>query len=209
VVNKSAELSEKEIVKKASESIAKIVLFIVLYIAVSAAVHYLITTFLPSYKIIVTDYEVYIQVLLALLFGYIIVSGVATFFYWSMRAKYDHPTAVAVRNVVRIVGIGAMVAAIAGGVAGGAAGVALGGLLGIVIGFASQQVLGQAIAGLFLLLARPFRIGDVAVIAGEDGVVEDVATLFTTVMKSDGVKVLIPNSIIIGSKVYLKPKQSK
>lgn len=66
-----------------------------------------------------------------------------------------------------------------------------------------------AVAGFFLLLARSFKIGEAAVIAGEDGVVEDVATLFTTVMKSDGVKVLIPNSIIIGSKICLKPKQSR
>jgi len=105
------------------------------------------------------------------------------------------------------VGIGALAAAIAGGVAGGAAGVALGGFLGIVVGFASQQVLGQAIAGLFLLIARPFKIGDKVVIAGEDGVVEDVATLFTIVNKADGVKVLIPNSAIIGGKIYLKPKE--
>lgn len=111
------------------------------------------------------------------------------------------------RNVVRIVGVGAMVAAIAGGVAGGAAGVALGGFLGIVIGFASQQVLGQAIAGLFLLIARPFKVGDGVVIAGEDGVVDDVATLFTRILKADGVTVLIPNNAIIGGKIYLKPKQ--
>lgn len=165
------------------------------------------STLLPSFGIQVADYEVYTQILLALVFGYLIVNGVAMFFYWSTRAKYDHPTAAAIRNIVRIVGVGAMVAAIAGGVAGGAAGVALGGFLGMVIGFASQQVLGQAIAGLFLLIARPFRIGDSVVIAGEDGVVEDVSTLFTVVIKADGTRVLIPNNSIIGGKIYLKPKK--
>ncbi|MEM0027781.1 MAG: mechanosensitive ion channel, partial [Ignisphaera sp.] len=49
--------------------------------------------------------------------------------------------------------------------------------------------------------------GDAVVIAGEDGVVDDVATLFTTVIKADGTKVLIPNNSIVGSKIYLKPKQ--
>ncbi|MCX8176495.1 MAG: mechanosensitive ion channel family protein, partial [Candidatus Bathyarchaeota archaeon] len=151
---------------------------------------------------------VYAQILLALAFGYLIVSGVANIFYWSTRARYDHPTAAAIRNVIRIIGIGGLAAAIAGGVAGGAAGVALGGFLGMVVGFASQQVLGQAISGLFLLIARPFKIGDQVVVAGEDGVVDDVATLFTKVTKADGVKVLVPNSSIIGGKIYLKPKQS-
>jgi small-conductance mechanosensitive channel len=201
------QLSASEIAKRASAAIARVVVIVVLYVLVSAAVHYLMATLLPGYGIAVADYEVYAQLLLALLFGYLIVSGIATFFYWTTRARYDHPTAAAIRNVVRIVGVGAMVAAIAGGVAGGAAGVALGGFLGMVIGFASQQVLGQAIAGLFLLIARPFKINDAVVVAGEDGVVEDVATLFTTVIKADGTRVLIPNNAIIGSKIYLKPKK--
>jgi small-conductance mechanosensitive channel len=201
------QLSASEIAKRTSAAIARVVVIVVLYVLVSAAVHYLMATLLPGYGIAVADYEVYAQLLLALLFGYLIVSGIATFFYWTTRARYDHSTAAAIRNVVRIVGVGAMVAAIAGGVAGGAAGVALGGFLGIVIGFASQQVLGQAIAGLFLLIARPFKINDAVVVAGEDGVVEDVATLFTTVIKADGTRVLIPNNAIIGSKIYLKPKK--
>jgi small conductance mechanosensitive channel len=48
------------------------------------------------------------------------------------------------------------VAALAGAVSGGAAAAALGGFIGLVKGFATQQVLGQAVAGTFLLLARPF-----------------------------------------------------
>ncbi len=124
-----------------------------------------------------------------------------------MRAKYDHATSAAVRNVVKIIGIGALVAAIAGGVAGGPAGVALGGFIGIVIGFAFQQVLGQAVAGLFLLIVRPLKIGDEVVLGGEEGIVEDVSTLFTMIVKQDGVKVLIPNNTILGGKIYIKPKK--
>jgi Small-conductance mechanosensitive channel len=146
---------------------------------------------------------------LALAFGYLIVSGISLIFYYSLLPKYGHPTATAVRNVMRIIGIGALVAAIAGAVAGGAAGVALGGFIGIVIGFASQQVLGQAVAGMFLLIARPFKINDNVNLVGEDGIVEDVSTLFTTVIKSDGTKVLIPNNAIIGNKIYLKPVQQQ
>ncbi len=197
----------KRVARETSTSIALMVVYIVTYVAVSALAKYIIHGVLPTYGIMVMDYEVYVQILLALAFGYLIVSSLARFFYWSIVGKYGHPTAAAVRNIVRIVGVGAMVAAIAGGVAGGAAGVALGGFLGMVVGFASQQVLGQAIAGLFLLIARPFRIGDGVIVAGEDGVVDDVTTLFTKVVKADGVAVLIPNNAIIGGKVYLKPKR--
>jgi small-conductance mechanosensitive channel len=110
------------------------------------------------------------------------------------------------RNVFLLIGIGALIAGIAGAIGGGIAGVAVGGFLGIVIGFSVQQV-GQAVAGLFLLLARPFKISDHVNLLGEDGIVNDVTILFTEVIKSDGTKVLIPNNSIIGNKIYLLPKQ--
>ncbi|MEM1683002.1 MAG: mechanosensitive ion channel [Ignisphaera sp.] len=201
-------LSSKEIARNASIAIASTIMFIVLYVVVSALVKFVVSDLLLTrLNIDITGYEIYIQLLLALMFGYLIVNSVAWFFYWSTRPRYGHSTAVAVRNVVRIIGVGAMVAAIAGGVAGGVAGVALGGFLGMVIGFASQQVLGQAVAGLFVLISRPFRIGDEVIVAGEEGVVDDVSTMFTVVKKSDGTRVLIPNTTIIGGKIYIKSKK--
>lgn len=197
---------EKASVAKASKALAKTVMFIILFVVVSAIVQFLINTFLPSFEIRIGEYAVYINILISLAFGYLIVSSVANFFYWTLRVKYPHSTAAAVRNVIRIIGIGGLAAAISGGVAGGTAGVALGGFIGMVIGFATQQVLGQAVSGLFVLIVRPFKIGDSVVIAGEEGVVEDVATLFTLILKSDGVRVLIPNNTVIGGKIYVKQK---
>ena len=52
---------------------------------------------------------------------------------------------------------------------------------------------------------RPLKIGDNVVLGGDEGIVEDVSTLFTTIVKPDGVKVLIPNNSILGAKVYIKP----
>lgn len=200
-------LSKVEIAKYASYSILKTVVYVVLYVVVAAAIQWLFTSFLPLYGVDIVDYLGYVHVLLAIAFGYLIVSGIAVFIYWSLREKYDHSTAAAVRNVIKIIGIGALGATIAGGVAGGAAGVALGGFIGLVIGFASQQVLGQGVSGLFLLIARPFKIGDEVALAGEEGVVEDVSTLFTVVKKSDETRVLIPNNTILGNKIYLKGKK--
>jgi small conductance mechanosensitive channel len=159
-------LERAEIARKASASIVKVTVYVVIYVLVAALLQWFFTSLLPRYGINIADYLVYVQILLAIAFGYLIVGSIAVFFYWSMRAKYDHSTAAAIRNIVKIIGIGGLIAAIAGGVAGGAAGVALGGFIGIVIGFASQQVLGQAVAGLFLMISRPFKIGDAVGIAG-------------------------------------------
>ncbi|MEM2213113.1 MAG: mechanosensitive ion channel [Candidatus Nezhaarchaeales archaeon] len=200
------QLSRSEIVKRTTAAMVKTALYVVLYVVITAVVQWFFTSFLPRYGVDIANYVMYAQTLLAIAFGYLIVSSIATFFYWSMRQKYDHATAASIKNIVKIVGAGAMVAAISGAVAGGAAGVSLGGFMGVVIGFASQQVLGQAIAGLFLLIARPYKIGDAVVLAGEEGIVEDVATLFTVIVKADNTKVLIPNNSIVGGKIHLKPR---
>lgn len=55
-------------------------------------------------------------------------------------------------------------------------------------------------------MVRSFRICDSVIIAGEDDVVEDVATLFTLIRKADNTRVFIPNNTIIGGKIYLKSK---
>jgi len=73
--------------------------------------------------------------------------------------------------------------------------------------FATQQVLSQAVAGLFLLISRPFRIGDLVNIGGDTGKVEDITTLFTLINKGDQI-VLIPNNSIIGNKIYVISKKS-
>jgi small-conductance mechanosensitive channel len=200
-------MSKKEIGKHYVNAIIKLVIYIVVYVVVAAIVHWVISTLLPMFHINIQSYEGYVNVLLALAFGYLIVSAFADVIYWTMRFKYDHPTARAMRNVFLLIGIGALVAGIAGAIGGGVAGVAVGGFLGIVIGFAVQQVLGQAVAGLFLLLARPFRIHDHVNLLGEEGIVNDVAILFTEVIKGDGTRVLIPNNSIIGNKIYILPKQ--
>ncbi len=201
------EPSQTEFARKISSSLAKAIIYVVLYTATSALVQYAMFTLLPNYGIDLKDYVAYVQILLAFGFGWLIVSSISSFMYWTMRTRYNHPAAAAIRNVIRIVGVGALAAAISGGVTGGAAGVALGGFLGMVVGFATQRVLGQAVAGLFLLVVRPFKINDMVVVAGESGIVEDVSALFTRVIKDDGTIVLIPNNTIIGGKIYLKPTQ--
>lgn len=160
--------------------------------------------------LVLKDYAVYVYIIVLLVLGWMVVNAVATMFYAIVRPKYGVSTAVAIRSLIRILGLGGLLAGIAGGVAGGAAGVALGGFIGLVIGFATQQVLGQAIAGMFLLLARPFKINDVVDVAGESEVrVKDISSLFTIVTRKDGLEVLIPSSMIIGQKIVIRERSKE
>lgn len=156
---------------------------------------------------VLKDYATYVYIIVLLVLGWMIVNSIAELFYAMLKPRYGASSAAAVRSMIKILGLGGLLAGIAGGVAGGAAGVALGGFIGLVIGFATQQVLGQAVAGMFILLARPFKIGDIVDIAGESSVeVKDISTMFTIVQRSDGVEVLIPSSMIIGQKIAIRKR---
>ncbi|MEM4875410.1 MAG: mechanosensitive ion channel [Thermofilaceae archaeon] len=194
---------ETDIAKGLRKSVINLIIWIALYLIISAVVLTTIPSYVPQIAKAIEDYSTYIAIALSLFFGYMIVASFSNIIYWSLRVRYPHSTAAAVRSIMKILGIGALAAAIAGGAAGGAAGVALGGFIGMVVGFATQQVLGQAIAGLFVLIARPIKIGDRVTAAGEQGVVQDISTMFTVIEKDDGTIALIPNNMLIGSKIYI------
>lgn len=190
-------------------AIVKLVLLIVVLFVLSAAFAYIFLAVMPSTGLMVQAYYGYVNIALTLILGILIVFAFADVIYYSMRMKYTHDIARAFRNVFMMIGIGALITIIAGQVGGGLAGVSVGGFLGIVIGFGTQQVLGQAVAGLFLLVTRPFKINDYVTIQGDTGTVDDVGILFTEITKDDGTKVLIPSNIIIGNKIYLPPRPQK
>ncbi|MGC8664784.1 MAG: mechanosensitive ion channel domain-containing protein [Nitrososphaeria archaeon] len=183
-------------------SLTKLIVYIIIYVAVMAAFQWLEINVVPELR----SYSVYINVGLTFVFGYLIIVAFADTIYHFMRIKYTHDVARAFRNVFLLIGVGALITAIAGAIGGGLAGVSVGGFLGIVIGFATQQVMGQAVAGLFLLISRPFKINDHVNLLGEEGIVEDLSILFTVIKKMDNITtVLIPNNMILGNKIYVLP----
>ena len=146
----------------------------------------------------------YVDILLSLLFGWQIVKAFADIIALPVVKKQGETAGKAVSNLIKLIGIGALVASIAGAVSGGPAAAALGGFIGLVIGFATQQVLGQAVAGTFLLLARPFKIGEKIVGASQEGIVEDITAMYTVIKDAEGNRVLVPNNKLIGDVLKIK-----
>jgi small-conductance mechanosensitive channel len=76
------------------------------------------------------------------------------------------------------------------------------GVVSVVLGFAAQNTLGNLVAGISLLLYRPFNIGDrlqVTAPAGpESGVVESLNLGYTVLRTADDRHVVIPNSAMAG-----------
>lgn len=80
------------------------------------------------------------------------------------------------------------VRAIAGGLLASSA------VLGVIIGLASQQALGNFVAGLLIATTQPVRIGDRVAYAGEYGVVEEIGLTYTFIRTVDRRRVVVPNS---------------
>src|SRR5713226_2018718 len=70
------------------------------------------------------------------------------------------------------------------------------GILALAFSLAFQDILKNFIAGVFLLLERPFKIGDEITVDGHTGTVDNVEIRTTTLRTEDGEEVLIPNSLV-------------
>ena len=64
----------------------------------------------------------------------------------------------------------------------------------MIIGLASQQTLGNFIAGILIAMTQPVRIGDRVSYAGEHGVVEEIGLTYTFIRTADRRRLVVPNS---------------
>ena len=77
------------------------------------------------------------------------------------------------------------------------------GIGGVAIGFAFQNILQNFLAGLLLLWAEPFRIGDEIKLEPYEGTVEDIQTRATIIKTYDGRRVVIPNADLFTHSVIV------
>ena len=90
------------------------------------------------------------------------------------------------------VGIGINVSALVAGL----------GLTGFALGFALKDILSNLIAGVLILLYRPFRVNDYIMVTGLEGAVTEIDLRYTTLQK-EGQKFLIPNSVLFTNSIGL------
>lgn len=87
-----------------------------------------------------------------------------------------------------------------------------GAVAGVLLGIAAQQSLANLFAGLVLLFAHPFRVGDhvrfrAGALSGQiEGVITDVSLTYVRLDGEDG-RVLIPNAQALAAAVLLVPAQ--
>jgi|ERR1700722_10805419 len=87
-----------------------------------------------------------------------------------------------------------------------------GAVAGVLLGIAAQQSLGNLFAGLVLLFAHPFRVGDhvrfrAGALSGQiEGVITDISLTYVRLEAEDG-RTLIPNAQALAAAVLLVPAE--
>ncbi|MCP3141521.1 mechanosensitive ion channel family protein [Pyxidicoccus xibeiensis] len=72
---------------------------------------------------------------------------------------------------------------------------------GIAIGTAWSGLLSNFAAGIFLLVLRPFRVGDEISAAGVSGIVQEIGLFATTVDTPDNLRVSVGNNKVFGDNI--------
>ncbi len=147
-----------------------------------------------------------IAVVLFLVLGWLISRDISTVAPTLFR-RMDPATAGTVGFLIRLV---AVVATVLGALAVGGItlqAIAVGGAFtAVVLGLAAQQTLGNVFAGMVLLSARPFKLGErVRLQAGPlggsmEGIVAALGLLYTTLSRGEE-RVMIPNTVVLASAV--------
>jgi small conductance mechanosensitive channel len=70
------------------------------------------------------------------------------------------------------------------------------GFLALAFSLAFQDILKNFIAGIFMLLERPFRLGDEITVDNHTGIVENIEMRATTLRTGAGEQVIAPNSLV-------------
>jgi small conductance mechanosensitive channel len=82
------------------------------------------------------------------------------------------------------------------------------GILAAIIGFASQAAFSNIISGVFMVISRPFKVGDTIELQGlASGIVEDITLRHTVIRNYENKRIVVPNSkmsseIIINFNLY-------
>lgn len=142
----------------------------------------------------------------------IILMGIGVFFArwvgnfihrWLKSKAYDEPVSNLIVKVVKL-----LIVAFIGIMALGQMGVQITpliagvGVAGVGVSLAMQGVLANLVAGLTIIISKPFTIGEYIELLSVYGKVTDIALFSTTLLHTDKSRVIVPNRKIVGEILH-------
>ena len=176
--------------------------------AVSLTLILALTTYILN-PVVPASYLRYIQVSEVVLVGFFAIYTISEISY-SLSIAYSEQTAKSIRSLIRIAGAIIVIAVSVSYLSQDpviAASIST--ISGLVIGFAASNLIGNVIAGIYLAITRPFRIGDRMKVFNGDGRVSDIGLLYTRLLLDNGDEMLASNSSMVTTNIILRKKEKE
>lgn len=178
----------------------RIIVLAIIFTAISLTIHYYLTA------IVSKEYLTILQSLEVALIGYFVIEVVSNAFR-DLTIDYLKDTSNSIRILMRILGAVIIIAIIITYLSHDPIiAASIGTISALVVGFASQNILGNIIAGLYLAIIRPFKIGEEITAFNNTGIIFDIGLISTKLMTSDNKTVLIPNTSMLTTTIVLNKK---
>ena len=201
-MSESDNTRNSQIVNNAKRSVVKRIVILGAILAVTLSL---------TIWLVPVEYLIYFQSLQVSIAGYLVIEIVAnTAYRLVITAQHSGQTANSLRSLIRILGDIVVAAIVLSFLSQNAAVAAsIGTLSALVIGFASQNLLGNMIAGMYLSLTRPFKIDDGITVFGNSGKVRDIGLLNCELLMSNGDIMRAPSSSLLTSPVIIRSENTQ
>lgn len=184
--------------EKKQRSLFKTITIMIIAVAVVVTASSLIDQLLEH------RYGPYLKIGVVAVIGYFVINSLANIFY---KLSYDalKNNAEIIRILIRIIGAIVIISVIISYLSQDPLiATSVGTITAIVIGFASQNVLGNLISGLYLAITRPFRIGDKVTVFGNTGIIYDIGLLYSRLRTDEGDVILAPNTSMVTTTIIIR-----
>lgn len=185
-------------VDKSQRSLFKTITIMIIAVVVVIAASNLIEQFLED------RYWPYLKIVVVAVIGFFVINSLANIFY---KLTYDalKNNAEIIRILIRIIGAIVVISIVISYLSQDPLiATSIGTITAIVIGFASQNVLGNLISGLYLAIARPFRIGERVTVFGNTGIIYDIGLLYSRLRTDEGDIILAPNTSLVTTTIIIR-----
>ena len=184
--------------EKKQRSLFKTITIMIIVVAVVVAASSFIEQFLEH------RYGPYLKIGVVAVIGYFVINSLANVFY---KLSYDalKNNAEIIRILIRIIGAIIVISIIISYLSQDPLiATSIGTITAIVIGFASQNVLGNLISGLYLAITRPFSIGEKVTMFGNTGIIYDIGLMYSRLRTDEGDIILAPNISMVTTTIIIR-----
>jgi small-conductance mechanosensitive channel len=185
-------------VQKKERSLFKTLTIVIIVVAVVVIASSLIEQFIEQ------RYRPFLGIAVVAIIGYFVINSLANIFY---KLSYDalKNNAETIRILIKIIGAIIVISIIISYLGQDPIiAASIGTITAIVIGFASQNILGNLISGLYLAITRPFRIGEKVTVFGNTGLIYDIGLLYSRLRTEEGDIILAPNTSMVSTTIIIR-----